>query len=123
MSLQDKSLYVFKHLHELDKMPTTVQEAVFLKLFKQCEIANYSPKEAMKYKESWKVYNDNKNVMDFAIAKAEKLAKEIGIKQGIEQVVINAILKSNATDEFLTTITGLSIAQLQEIRKRNGLPL
>jgi hypothetical protein len=30
----------------------------------------------MKYKESWKIYNDNKNVMDFAIAKAEKLAMD-----------------------------------------------
>ena len=106
---------MFKHLHELDKMPEQVKEAVFLKLFKQCEIANYSPKEAMKYKESWKVYNDNKNVLDFAIAKAKE--------QGIEQVVINAVLKSNATDEFLSIITGLSIDQLQEIRKRNGLPL
>jgi hypothetical protein len=96
-------------------MPEQVKEAVFLKLFKQCEIANYSPKEAMKYKESWKVYNDNKNVLDFAIAKAKE--------QGIEQVVINAVLKSNATDEFLSIITGLSIDQLQEIRKRNGLPL
>jgi hypothetical protein len=103
-------------------MPEQVKEAVFLKLFKQCEIANYSPKEAMKYKESWKVYNDNKNVLDFAIAKAEKLAEERGLNRGVEQVVVNAILKSNATDEFLTTITGLSIAQLQEIRKRNGLP-
>jgi predicted transposase/invertase (TIGR01784 family) len=84
-TLLDKWLYVFKNMHCLDKIPSETQEQVFLNLFNQCEIAKYSPKEAMKYKESWKIYNDNNNVMNYAIAQAEKVATERGFENGFEK--------------------------------------
>ena len=35
-----------------------MKEKIFLKLFEECKIANYKPKEYMEYEESAKNYND-----------------------------------------------------------------
>jgi len=42
----------------LDKVPENIKEKIFLKLFEECKIANYKPKEYMEYEESAKNYND-----------------------------------------------------------------
>jgi len=42
----------------LDKVPENIKEKIFLKLFEECKIANYKPKEYMEYEESAKSYND-----------------------------------------------------------------
>jgi predicted transposase/invertase (TIGR01784 family) len=39
-------------------VPENIKEKIFLKLFEECKIANYKPKEYMEYEESAKNYND-----------------------------------------------------------------
>lgn len=75
-SLQDKWFYVFRHLQELQAIPTALQEQVFTKLFRLAELAKMTPEERQAYESSLKYYRDFKNVTD--------TAKEAGVQEGIE---------------------------------------
>ncbi len=76
-------------MHRLETMPEEVQEGVFLKLFNQCEIANYNPKEYMAYEESVKTYRDwyaiTKTIKDKSREEGRKAGLEEGIEKGIEK--------------------------------------
>ena len=48
-TLQDKWLYVFRHLAELDEIPPELQESVFHKLFQVAQIAQFNPQERQAY--------------------------------------------------------------------------
>ena len=113
-TILDKWLYVFKNMHELEKIPTSVKEAIFLKLFEEAKISNYSPKDFMRYKESWKIYNDNKNSLDFATNKAEKKGLAEGLQQGLQQANEKAEAKSIETATFLVQKTTLTDAEIAE---------
>ena len=64
----DKWLFVLRNLSRLLERPAALQERVFEKLFKQAEIAKFSPEELQDYEESVKIYRDLKN----SIASAER---------------------------------------------------
>lgn len=104
----DRWLYIFKNMHILDRMPREIREGIFLKLFEQCEIAQYKPKELMKYEQSWKEHND----MFAVLSTAEKK----GINSAKKEVVINAI-KKGFDDQTISEITNLSLLTILEIRK------
>jgi predicted transposase/invertase (TIGR01784 family) len=123
----DKWLYFFKHLHEFKDLPATAQEGIFQKLFQESKILNYSPKEAMKYKESWKSYNDYYNTIEFAKFKAVKEAvteamKEANIaheKQQKEKMIqiAKSVLAENALSiEKIAEITGLSVDEIKQLQ-------
>jgi predicted transposase/invertase (TIGR01784 family) len=120
----DKWLYVFKNMHLLDNMPDEVKQGVFLKLFKQCEIAQYNPKELMKYQQSWKEHNDMfavlKNAENKGVEKGIGIGVEKGIGIGVEKTAINAI-KKGFDDQTIQELTGLSFEQIAEIRKKINL--
>ncbi len=61
-------------------MPENIKEKIFLKLFEECKIANYKPKEYMEYEESAKNYNDW-----FAITQT---IKKEGVIEGKKEGVI-----------------------------------
>ena len=53
-------------MNNFEKIPLSIQSKLFLKLFNQCEIAQYNQKEQMTYKQSVKQYNDWYAVTDTA---------------------------------------------------------
>jgi predicted transposase/invertase (TIGR01784 family) len=61
-------------------VPENMKEKIFLKLFEECKIANYKPKEYMEYEESAKNYNDW-----FAITQT---IKKEGVIEGKKEGVI-----------------------------------
>jgi predicted transposase/invertase (TIGR01784 family) len=61
-------------------VPENIKEKIFLKLFEECKIANYKPKEYMEYEESAKNYNDW-----FAITQT---IKKEGVIEGKKEGVI-----------------------------------
>ena len=81
-TMQDKWLYVFKHLHRLDKLPAKFQEHIFRKLFKVAEIANFSQEERQSYENSLKYYRDLKNVTDTAREEGREEGKIEGREEG-----------------------------------------
>jgi len=59
-----------------------LQDRVFEKLFRQAEIARYTPEERRQYEASVKEYWDYTSIMDTAYMKGEKKGLEKGLEQG-----------------------------------------
>jgi predicted transposase/invertase (TIGR01784 family) len=125
-TLQDKWLYVFRHLAELDEIPAELQESVFLKLFEVAQISQFNPAERQAYEDSLKYYRDLKNVTDTAfddgIEKGIDIGVEkgigIGIEKGIEQarLVIARNLLGVLDDATIAQKTGLAEAVIRDLR-------
>lgn len=113
-TLLDKWLYFFKHIHELKNLPAPAQERVFLKLFHECEIQNFPPQEAMKYKESWKEYNDFRNIMDFAKTKAEEKGKMEQAQYTAVYLIKNTAMPNNE----IGVAVDLSEEQIADLRQK-----
>ena len=73
-----KWLFVLRNLSRLLERPAALQERVFEKLFRQAEIAKFTPEERQDYEESVKIYRDLKNSLDTAAWKEKvKIAREM----------------------------------------------
>lgn len=104
----DKWLFVLRNLSRLLERPAALQERVFEKLFKQAEIAKFSPEERQDYEESVKIYRDLKNSLDTAEWKGEK--------KGIQKEKIDTALRMKAKGyavEDIADITKLSIEDIE----------
>jgi predicted transposase/invertase (TIGR01784 family) len=108
----DKWLFVFKNLHKLHDRPKKLQERVFEKLFKVAEIAKFEPEEVKEYEESLKVYRDLKNSID--------TAREEGKLEGKIEFA-ETMLKNSENDQKVALYTGLSLEDIQALRKKLNL--
>jgi len=78
----DKWMFVLRNLSRLLDRPKALQDRVFDKLFRQAEIAKYTPEERRQYEASVKEYWDYTSTMDTAYMKGEKKGLEKGLEQG-----------------------------------------
>ena len=78
----DKWMFVLRNLSLLLDRPKALQDRVFEKLFRQAEIARYTPEERRQYEASVKEYWDYTSIMDTAYMKGEKKGLEKGLEQG-----------------------------------------
>ena len=108
----DKWLYVIKNLNKLDRIPDSLRERVFEKLFETAEIAKFNTDQVNQYEDSLKYYRDLKNSLD--TARDEGI--EIGIQKGIFDVAKNAIEKG-LDNETISQITGLPLDVIEGLRK------
>ena len=102
----DKWLFALKNLSRLFERPKALQERVFEKLFKQAEIARFTPEEVMEYEESIKVYRDLKNSMDTSYSKGEA-NKSIEIAKNLKSLGVDI--------DIIAKGTGLSKEQIQKL--------
>ena len=133
-TLQDKWLYVFRHLAELDEIPPELQESVFHKLFQIAQIAQFNPQERQAYEDSLKHYRDLKNSNDTArleglqegLEEGEKIGIEKGEKIGIEKgkaegeqigmtKVVTAMAAKGLDIATIADMTGLPAATVQTL--------
>jgi predicted transposase/invertase (TIGR01784 family) len=122
---EDKWYFIFKNLHKLDKIPSALRGEVFEKLFKNAEIAKFSPEERSKYEDSLKYYRDVKNSLDTAKQEGEVIGLEkgrlegeaIGLEKGKLEIAQNAI-KKGFDNETIAELTSLTIEQIEELRKK-----
>ena len=84
-SMYDKWLFVLKNLAQLLERPKELQERVFEKLFRQAEIAMFTPKEYSDYEESLHNLWDITNAMNDAETKGFGKGKEEGLQEGLQQ--------------------------------------
>ena len=99
----EKWLYVIKNLNKLDRIPDTLREQIFEKLFEAAEIAKFTHEQVLSYEDSLKYYRDLKNSID--TAKDEK-AIEIALN----------LLKNNVSIEVIENSTGLTKEQIENLR-------
>lgn len=96
-TLQDKWLYVFKHLHELDSIPIELHEEIFHRTFAIAQLAQFSPEERKAYEDSLKHYRDLKNSTETArlegLQEGLEEGEKIGIEKGMAKVVQNMAAK------------------------------
>ena len=120
----DKWLYVFTHLSELQNRPKKLQERIFNRLFEAAEIAKFSKKEREAYEESLKNYRDIKNIVDTSREEGLQEGLQEGREEGLQkgrkereiEIVKNCVL-AKMNNSTISSITGLDIAVIQEIRK------
>ena len=98
----DKWLFVLRNLSRLLERPAALQERVFEKLFRQAEIAKFTPEERQDYEESVKIYRDLKNSIETA---EWKKAKTIAQKFKAKGYPVDDIAEA----------TGLSIEEIEEL--------
>jgi predicted transposase/invertase (TIGR01784 family) len=118
----DKWLYVLKHLPEFEKRPAKLKEKMFKKLFEVAEIARFNQAELDIYEESLKVYRDLKNTLDTSFGEG----KEEGFIEGEAKgriegkiEVAKNFIKLGFDNETIAKGTGLSLEEIEELRKEN----
>ena len=83
-TLQDKWLYVFRHLHELENIPDAFNEDIFQRTFAIAQLSQFTPDERKAYEDSMKYYRDLKNSYDTAHQAGLEEGLELGIEKGLE---------------------------------------
>ena len=117
----DKWLFALTQLSKLDDIPEKLKNEMFVQLFKEAEIAQFTPKERQAYQDSLKTYRDNINIMDYAEKKGIKKGEKRGIVKG-EKIGYpkNAIetaltmIEMGFSSDKTSKISKLSIEELRE---------
>ncbi len=121
-TIQDKWFYAFRHLAELDAIPSQLQEKVFLQLFEAANIAKFNPIERQAYEDSLKYYRDLKNVTDTARDEGVEEGIEIGMALGEQKAMkktIKALKNSGMSVELIAKSLSLSEVVVLELLKED----
>lgn len=120
VTLQDKWLFAFKHLHELDRIPSVLHEKIFQRLFSIAKIAQLPPEERQVYERSLKDYRDLKSAQATAHLEGYQEGVEDGMEQGAlkkAQEVAQKLLKLSALPaEHIAQIAGLSVDEVIRLK-------
>ncbi len=124
----DKWLYLFQNMGNFDKIPPEADNQIFLKLFAQCEIAKYKPKDRLMYEESWKRANDLFAVTEYATMEGREKGKEIGVEIGVgigvekqKRIGVKKGVEKGFSNELISELNDISIAEVEKIRKELGI--
>lgn len=89
----EKWLWVFKNLPNLEKIPSELQEKIFVKLFNITEVAKFGKREREAYQESLKYLWDLHNVVDTAFKEGEEIGLQKGEEIGLQKGEVRNFLK------------------------------
>ncbi|MDP2751024.1 MAG: Rpn family recombination-promoting nuclease/putative transposase, partial [Rhodocyclaceae bacterium] len=82
---QDKWFYIFRHLQELQEIPSVLQGQVFHKLFETAQLACFNAKERHAYDASIRNYRDWKGITEAARDEGREEGLEKGLEKGREE--------------------------------------
>ncbi|MEN9503727.1 MAG: hypothetical protein RI964_3012 [Pseudomonadota bacterium] len=133
VTLQDKWLFAFKHLHELETIPPELHEVIFQRLFSIAKIAQLPPEERQVYESSLKDYRDFMSSQQTAhwygywegeqvgIEKGKQLGLEEGEQVGAlkkaQEVARNLLQLGVLPVEYIAQVAGLSVEEVLRIKK------
>lgn len=115
---QDKWLFLFKNLHQLQAVPKRLQQEIFISIFDKAQIAKFDPVERQAYEDSLKYYRDMKNVIDTAAMEAMQEGIELGKQKGEQAKALEIArnLLDVLDDATIAAKTGLSIEAIKALR-------
>ena len=108
----DKWLYVIRNLHRLDRIPDTLRERIFEKLFETAEIARFTPDQVQSYEDSLKYYRDLKNSLDTARAEGKEEGEYVRSVK-----VAQKALKKGIPVSDIAELTGLTEQKIKTLSK------
>lgn len=111
----DKWLYVISNLNKLDRIPDSLREQIFEKVFETAEIAKFTPAQVLSYEDSLKYYRDLKNSLDTAREEGEIEGILKGKLEGKIEVAKN-MLSMNVAADIVMHSTGLSEEEIKTLR-------
>ena len=114
----DKWMYLLCHMHEMVEIPQIFQTEGFKRLFILSEINNFTAEEYDEYQKSISRMSDYYNIIDSAVAKAEKLAREEGRAEGREEgrlELCRNLLNQGVQKDQVALAAGLSIEELDAL--------
>ena len=128
VTLQDKWLFAFKHLHELDQVPAELHERIFQRLFSIAKIAQLPPEERQGYERSLKDYRDFKSAQDTAhlegyqegIEEGLEKGKQMGLEEGAlkkaQEVARHLLQLGSLPAEHIAQVAGLSLDEVLRLK-------
>ncbi|MFZ1569995.1 MAG: Rpn family recombination-promoting nuclease/putative transposase [Thiolinea sp.] len=128
VTLQDKWLFAFKHLHELDQVPAELHERIFQRLFSIAKIAQLPPEERQGYERSLKDYRDFKSAQDTVhlegyqegIEEGLEKGKQMGLEEGAlkkaQEVARHLLQLGSLPAEHIAQVAGLSLDEVLRLK-------
>ena len=121
-TLQEKWLYAFKHLHELEKIPSELQENIFQRLFAIAQVAQLPSAERQVYENSLKDYRDFMSAQDTAhlegyqegIEEGLEKGKQLGIEEEKREMARRLLAKGMSV-ELVAELVGLPLEAIQAL--------
>ena len=132
VTMYDKWLFVLRNLSKLLERPRELQERIFERVFKEAEIAMFSPEEYTAYEESlhslWDITNAMNDAESKGFNKGKKEGEKLGIEKGREQGRVEgeklgivktaiAMLKKGLPVELIAEISQLSVEEIEKLKK------
>ena len=117
-TLYDKWLYVLKNLYRLENRPKVLRDKVFDRLFKEAEIAAFSPEELREYEDSLKAYRDIKNSIDTARREGHAEGRAEGLAEGEKNKSVAIARKMKAkgfSASEISEMIGLTEAEIEAL--------
>lgn len=120
---QDKWLFLFKNLHQLQAVPKRLQQEIFISIFDKAQIAKFDPLERQAYEDSLKYYRDMKNVIDTAAMEAREEGKQEGMELGKQEgeqakalEIARNMLANGLEVALIAQLTGLTQDAIKALR-------
>ncbi|KAA8478231.1 putative transposase/invertase (TIGR01784 family) [Arcticibacter tournemirensis] len=110
-SYRDKWMYLLKHMHKMDRLPTFLDKRVFQKIFSIAEVSKLTTEERMAYEASLKAKWDSQN----AFAYVEKRVREEEQAKMLEERrnIARAMKADGLSVAQISKFTGLSPEEIQ----------
>jgi predicted transposase/invertase (TIGR01784 family) len=112
----DKWCYFLKNLGSFDHIPAILNEPIFQKAFHTTELAAMTYEQRSIYERSLLYYLDMKNVVKTAVDEAVEIAVQ-ETRDELKIEIAKNLIALGSENEFIIQATGLTLAQLQELRK------
>lgn len=109
--LVEQWCYALKHVGSLERLPEGLRVKAFERLFRACEVAEFSPEVKLKYESDMITERDYYNI----IGTAEERGRAEGLAEGIGKVA-QAMLAAGEPMDKISEFTGLTAAQLEELK-------
>ena len=90
----------------------TIEDKVFDRLFKEAEIATFTPEELREYEDSLKAYRDIKNSIDSARREGRAEGRAEGLAEGKKDIA-RKMKSKGFTASDISEMTGLSDEEIK----------